>query len=444
MAQGIQNKKMAVVPTIPYRNPSVMVDWLCEAFGFEKGLVIKSESGDVKYAHLSLGGSTIMVFPVQDLATEMLVAHPDQVGGVETQTCYIVVADVGAHYATAKEKGAEIIFGVRTGNYGGRGYACRDPEGHIWMFGTYNPQPARSIAPRLNVGRHWPSQRAYRLTQVLSILTLASAGAAFWTYSAMHAKPTALFGFAAHSDAPQSVETVNTLLNEERSARRDAEQRAKELATRLTDARTVKESAEQKIAELTRVLGRETATQQGKEEALQLLAQVTRDRDDLMRTAKHAQDQLEQARIAKEAAERTAKEAAVAKAIAERFANETNEKCEHAQERAVKDAVDLLARERSARAAAELAANELRNQLAALGTEPQHRIYELRIQIEAEQRARSKMEAEARDAKLLLVQEKYSRDTTERALKQAQQKLAANEGSCWACPTGAPCERPPG
>ena len=179
MAQNIQNEIMAVVPTIPYRNLFVMVDWLCEAFGFQKGLVVRSESGDVKHAHLSLGDSTIMVFPVQDLATEMLVAHPDQVGGVETQTCYIVVADVEAHYATAKDKGAEIIFGIRTGNYGGRGYACRDPEGHVWMFGTYNPQQARSIAPRLNPARHWPGRRAHRLTLVLSILTLPRRGPPF-------------------------------------------------------------------------------------------------------------------------------------------------------------------------------------------------------------------------------------------------------------------------
>ncbi|HZF33304.1 MAG TPA: glyoxalase, partial [Candidatus Angelobacter sp.] len=24
-------------------------------------------------------------------------------------------------------------------DYGGRGYSCRDPEGHLWNFGTYDP-----------------------------------------------------------------------------------------------------------------------------------------------------------------------------------------------------------------------------------------------------------------------------------------------------------------
>ena len=27
-------------------------------------------------------------------------------------------------------------------DYGGRGYACRDPEGHTWWFGTYDPWKA--------------------------------------------------------------------------------------------------------------------------------------------------------------------------------------------------------------------------------------------------------------------------------------------------------------
>jgi uncharacterized glyoxalase superfamily protein PhnB len=24
-------------------------------------------------------------------------------------------------------------------DYGGRDYVCRDPEGHVWSFGTYRP-----------------------------------------------------------------------------------------------------------------------------------------------------------------------------------------------------------------------------------------------------------------------------------------------------------------
>src|SRR6516164_5285115 len=136
----------AVVPTMPYHNTVAMVEWLCDAFGFQRRFIVKGEDGAIKHAELTFGESMIMVVPVQDTPFEKLVVHPNQLGGVETQTCYLVVNDVDAHYAKAKAKGAEIIFGVRVEDRGGRGYACRDPEGHMWMFGTYDPR--RDLFPR--------------------------------------------------------------------------------------------------------------------------------------------------------------------------------------------------------------------------------------------------------------------------------------------------------
>lgn len=34
---------------------------------------------------------------------------------------------------------AAIIRDIQDEDYGGRGYTCRDPEGHIWNFGSYDP-----------------------------------------------------------------------------------------------------------------------------------------------------------------------------------------------------------------------------------------------------------------------------------------------------------------
>jgi uncharacterized glyoxalase superfamily protein PhnB len=31
------------------------------------------------------------------------------------------------------------VLDIKTQDYGGRDYTCRDPEGHIWSFGTYDP-----------------------------------------------------------------------------------------------------------------------------------------------------------------------------------------------------------------------------------------------------------------------------------------------------------------
>ena len=52
---------------------------------------------------------------------------------------YIIVNDADAHYAKAKAAGAEILFDIADQDHGGRAYTCRDPEGHVWNFGTYDP-----------------------------------------------------------------------------------------------------------------------------------------------------------------------------------------------------------------------------------------------------------------------------------------------------------------
>ena len=64
---------------------------------------------------------------------------PGDVGGANTQNCYLVVSDADAVYRSAREAGAEIVLDIKDEDYGGRGFTCRDPEGHIWSLGTYDP-----------------------------------------------------------------------------------------------------------------------------------------------------------------------------------------------------------------------------------------------------------------------------------------------------------------
>jgi uncharacterized glyoxalase superfamily protein PhnB len=420
-----------------------MADWLCTAFGFQKQSVARSGSGEIKHAELTFGESTIVVFPFEDQASEKLVAHPDQVGGIETQTCYLVVADIEAHCARAKASGAEIIFDVRAGRYGGRGYASRDPEGHVWMFGTYDPRAARSATVWNAAGWQTPSYRAPMVAAALAAVALISAGATTWAHRTMEGTTLGKHGLSALWAGPPGTREQTAEQGSQRTAARAAE---------LAEVRAARDSAEQKasdlIAQVTGEVAAAKAARESEQEARRLLARALVERDSLAQAAKDTERSLAQVRAGQDAAIKAARDAAqqeqarLAKAVAERAAKESGDRCAQEQARAVKDALDRLTRERNARAAAELAANELRNQLASIGTDPQNLIHELRRQIEAERRTRSRMETEAQDAKLLLAQEKYSRDTTERALKQAEQKLAANVGSCWACPAGAPCARP--
>jgi uncharacterized glyoxalase superfamily protein PhnB len=65
--------------------------------------------------------------------------QPDEIGGLETQCSYVVVDDADVIYEKARASGAEIVMPIKDEEYGGRAFTCRDPEGHIWAIGTYNP-----------------------------------------------------------------------------------------------------------------------------------------------------------------------------------------------------------------------------------------------------------------------------------------------------------------
>ena len=46
----------------------------------------------------------------------------------------------GAHHAQAGGAGAEIVMPPRDQDFDGRGTIRRDPEGHVWSFGSYDPR----------------------------------------------------------------------------------------------------------------------------------------------------------------------------------------------------------------------------------------------------------------------------------------------------------------
>lgn len=139
MAAKAKNTRATIIPGMRYRDAPAAIEWLCQAFGFEKHLVIPGENGTIVHAQLSFGNGMIMLGSGMDNEFARLLTHPDEIDRVETQTPYLIVEDADAHYAQAKAAGAEILVEIKTEHYGGRGYTCRDPEGHIWSFGTYDP-----------------------------------------------------------------------------------------------------------------------------------------------------------------------------------------------------------------------------------------------------------------------------------------------------------------
>jgi len=139
MSELAKNTKATVIPCLRYRDAPAAIEWLCRAFGFEKHLVVPNQDGTIAHAQLSFGAGMVMLGSVLESEFGRLMKQPDEIGGAETQTAYVIVSDADAVYARAKAAGATIVMEIKDEDYGGRGFTCRDPEGHLWSFGTYDP-----------------------------------------------------------------------------------------------------------------------------------------------------------------------------------------------------------------------------------------------------------------------------------------------------------------
>jgi uncharacterized glyoxalase superfamily protein PhnB len=130
-----------VIPCLRYRDAPAAIEWLCSTFGFNKQAVYPNSDGTIAHAQLTFGNGMIMLGSAVEKATEWgkLIKQPDQIGGAETQSAYLIVSDADVLYARAKAAGAEIVIDIKDEDYGGRGFSCRDIEGHLWSFGTYDP-----------------------------------------------------------------------------------------------------------------------------------------------------------------------------------------------------------------------------------------------------------------------------------------------------------------
>lgn len=129
-----------LIPCLRYRDAPRAIDWLCAVFGFSRQLVIPGPDDTIAHAQLALGRGMIMLGSASNEgAYGPLVVQPEDIGGSETQTTYLVVADADAVYRRAVDAGATIVIDIVDEEYGGRGFTCRDLEQHIWSIGTYDP-----------------------------------------------------------------------------------------------------------------------------------------------------------------------------------------------------------------------------------------------------------------------------------------------------------------
>jgi uncharacterized glyoxalase superfamily protein PhnB len=139
MADGAKDAPSTIIPALRYRDAKAAIRWLCDVFGFAEHAVYEAADGSIAHAELTFGNGMVMLGSVADNEYGRNICQPDEVGGKETQAPYLVVADADALYSRAKAAGFAIVVDIKDEDYGGRGFSCRDPEGHLWNVGSYDP-----------------------------------------------------------------------------------------------------------------------------------------------------------------------------------------------------------------------------------------------------------------------------------------------------------------
>src|SRR5262245_10622837 len=382
-----------MTPVLRYRNPGAAARWLCEAFGFRERASAQESDQHVKYILLGLAESLVLVRPVSSSVFDDLMVQPGAVGGGNTHVLYLPVGDAERHCAHAKSAGAKIELEPQDDGLGGRFYTCRDPEGHLWSFGTKRydlaEQPAGRMAGRgagANVanlpgtpaprrgaaaGPGVAGNRRRKLAAVTVLVALAAGWMLYQTYgNGAFEAGTAMTTAAVDKSEPHNeqlalemsrrlaAETASSdaasKFSEENSRRLAAEAAATEAAARLAEEKRGRLAAETAAAEAQAKLGQESARAAEAGQALQRLdADWARERRQTQEALAQSDERLT-ARLAEAARDKEAAAKALA-ALQQRLADATA-----ASERArldVEVARSQATSERSQQAAAAISAS---------------------------------------------------------------------------------------
>lgn len=132
-----------IMPALRYKDAPAAIDWLCQVFGFARHAVYASPDGSIGHAELTLCGGMIMLGSEKNDEYGHNFKSPSALGA-ETRSAYIVVADADAVFARAQAVGATVVRPLQNTDYGSREFSVKDPEGHSWSVGTYDPWAAHT------------------------------------------------------------------------------------------------------------------------------------------------------------------------------------------------------------------------------------------------------------------------------------------------------------
>lgn len=120
-----------ISPVLRYRNAPAAIEFLVNALGFEAKSDHRTPDGSVAHADLAFGPSIVGV-------SSTGTSPADSPWARVRQGLYIVVEDPDAYFQRAQAAGADVAIPIADQSYGSRDFTLRDPEGHLWGFGTYD------------------------------------------------------------------------------------------------------------------------------------------------------------------------------------------------------------------------------------------------------------------------------------------------------------------
>lgn len=136
--------KSTIIPALRYKDAPAAIDWLCKVLGCTRHQVFTNPDGTIAHAELVLNGGMLMLGSTKDDEYGRGFKSPSELGGIETRATYVVVNDADAVYVRAQSAGAAIVRPIEDTHYGSREFILKDPEGHSWSVGTYDPWKAHA------------------------------------------------------------------------------------------------------------------------------------------------------------------------------------------------------------------------------------------------------------------------------------------------------------
>jgi uncharacterized glyoxalase superfamily protein PhnB len=128
------------IPTLRYHDAPAAIDFLVDAFGFGRHLVVEDGAGGIAHAQLTLGDGMMMLGSVSEgRPFDAMITTVRDSGAKPTSCPFLVIADVPGVAERVVAAGGQILDPVADQDHGGQAFTCADPEGNLWNVGSYDP-----------------------------------------------------------------------------------------------------------------------------------------------------------------------------------------------------------------------------------------------------------------------------------------------------------------